>query len=151
MTPSERFWSNVQGGDVETCWLWTGKLIRGYGRFTPAYRMGTGAHRFAYADLVGEIPAGLDVDHLCRNRACVNPWHLEPVSRSENLRRGYEARGPKPTCKHGHDFTEANTYPRPGGHRGCRTCRLEYMRAYKAARKQAASVALLSPIKENAA
>jgi hypothetical protein len=76
------------------CWNWTGALSRnGYGRFGPQAGLTVGAHRFAYELLVGPIPEGLDLDHLCRNRRCVNPAHLEPVGRSENLARGATARG----------------------------------------------------------
>lgn len=81
-----RFWSKVDkrpGG----CWLWTGTMLRsGYGQF----RLGLGhvrAHRFAYELLVGPIPEGLTLDHLCRVTACVNPLHLEPVTLSENVKR----------------------------------------------------------------
>lgn len=75
-----------------TCWLWTGSLTwDGYGLFRENNRR-TGAHRFAYEYHVGPIPAGLQLDHLCRVRNCVNPDHLEPVTASENTRRAYAAR-----------------------------------------------------------
>lgn len=95
MTREERFWAKVdRSGD---CWRWTGALARGgYGfavvgsRDDPQrYR---NAHRFAYELSVGPIPEGLELDHLCRNRRCVNPAHLEPVTHSENMRRGVERR-----------------------------------------------------------
>lgn len=74
------------------CWLWTGTIApNGYGYFAIKGRSQQ-AHRVAYELLVGPIPDGLDLDHLCRVRACVNPDHLEPVTRSENNRRGFEAR-----------------------------------------------------------
>ena len=81
------------------------------------------AHRWAYEDKVGPIPEGLDIDHLCRVRACVNPGHLEPVTRAENIRRAAAA---KNACPAGHAYTEDNTYIRPGTvHRRCRECAKE--------------------------
>lgn len=86
--PEVRFWRLVDKTD--SCWLWLGAQNgKGYGRFTLSGRNGwkRSAHRYAYELLVGPIAAGLDLDHLCRNRLCVNPEHLEPVTRRENLRR----------------------------------------------------------------
>lgn len=93
----KRFWDLVNR--TETCWIWTGtRRPQGYGRFQE-YR-GTRrefgknrhrlveAHRFAFESLVGPIPMGLVLDHLCRNPSCVNPAHLEPVTQKENTRRG---------------------------------------------------------------
>jgi hypothetical protein len=76
------FWNQVQAADADACWVWRGFLHRGYGRFNHVL-----AHRFAYEQLRGEIPAGLGLDHLCETSACVNPWHLEPVPQTENSRR----------------------------------------------------------------
>ena len=79
-----RFWSQVnKAGD---CWEWTGSLRRGYGRFKTG-RTSVTAHRFSYEHMVGPIPEGLELDHLCRNTACVRPDHLEPVTRLVNVRR----------------------------------------------------------------
>ncbi|MGO3650436.1 HNH endonuclease signature motif containing protein [Agrococcus casei] len=83
------------------------------------------AHRFAYADSRGAIPEGLEIDHLCRNRSCVNPKHLEAVSKRENLARGYAVpaiNARKTHCKRGHEFTAENTY-RWGSSRICRACK----------------------------
>lgn len=118
---------------VEGCWIWCGSLLLhgGYGQFNNGRTMVL-AHRWAYEHFVGPIPDGLDLDHLCRVRSCVNPEHLEPVTRSENLRRGYAARGVKSHCAQGHPFDEVNTFPRHDGGRGCRICRNNASRASKA-------------------
>ena len=85
----ERFWSKVNKTD--TCWIWTAaKNQDGHGRFRHGRLVL--AHRFAYELLVGPIPKGLDLDHLCQNPACVNPAHLEPVTRKENTRRYWSGR-----------------------------------------------------------
>jgi hypothetical protein len=130
--PAERFWAKVDGGNVSECWTWTARRLNGYGTFMLANRVAVIAHRWAYEQLIAPIPEGLDLDHLCRNRACVNPWHLEPVSRGENLRRGYAARGLKALCSNGHPFNDINTFRRSDGGRGCRTCRNNASRAAKA-------------------
>lgn len=100
--PEARFWSKVDKDGplpkwapcLGPCWLWTPPVDRstGYGRIN-IDRSNIGAHRFAYELLVGPIPEGLQIDHLCRVRACVNPAHLEPVTVSENVRREMFARG----------------------------------------------------------
>lgn len=96
-----RFWSKVDftgpvpahRPDLGECWLWTGGRQRtGYGRFGIGQSYKVLAYRFAYEFCVGVVPAGLTLDHLCRIRLCVNPWHLEPVTHLENVRRGSEFR-----------------------------------------------------------
>lgn len=118
------------------CWLWTGKIFpNGYGCMRiqrGGVRTAFMAHRVVYQHYVGPIPAGCDLDHLCRVRSCVNPTHLEPVSRKENLRRGgvieslrsmAAAKNVAPFCAKGHAMTPENTYIYPGGqHRACREC-----------------------------
>lgn len=79
-------------------------------------------HREMYIALVGEIPEGLVLDHLCRNRSCINPDHLEPVTDGENIRRGISANGLKTHCKHGHEFTPDNIIIVTDGYRNCRIC-----------------------------
>lgn len=109
------------------CRLWTGYTRKGYGRLGIDGKLFQ-AHRVAYELANGPIPEGLELDHLCRNRACINPDHLEPVTGRENIMRGeaIPARNARKTeCKNGHPFTVENTYLRPsGGNRECRTCKL---------------------------
>jgi len=96
---------------TEDCWLWTGEIdLKGYGVITIKGKRRR-AHRIIYELLIGEIPLGLEIDHLCRVRNCVNPKHLEPVSRTENLRRNVPFRKEvlKTHCKNGHEFSLKNT------------------------------------------
>lgn len=124
----DRFWSKVEPEEVDGCWQWAaGKSSNGYGRFS-VYRdeelLSEYAHRVVYEMMVGEIPAGLVIDHLCRNRSCVNPYHLEPIPRGLNVLRG-EASSAKAArrgaCVRGHEYTEENTYIFRGA-RQCKTC-----------------------------
>jgi hypothetical protein len=140
----ERFWRQVKGGDVETCWLWTGRPANeGYGKFVDR-REWYQAHRFAYENLIAEIPDDLELDHLCRTRLCVNPWHMEPVTHYVNTRRALlgvpviknRPRPVKTHCANGHPRTEANTYtPSNGRSPRCRDCNREEARRYKARRR----------------
>lgn len=111
------------------CWLWTGSLTnQGYGSMQ-VDGVGTTAHRAAYQALVGPVPEGLVLDHLCRNRRCCNPAHLEPVRQRENTLRSPIALGAinaaKTHCPHGHPYDDANTYVyhyRNTTVRRCREC-----------------------------
>ncbi len=140
MTPPERFWSRVdKSAGPDACWLWTASLNRsGYGQFwigTKNHR----AHRLAWIEIRGPIPDGLVLDHLCRNRACVNPAHLEVVTHRENILRGV---GPSAKhavqthCKRGHEFTPENTVPFKSANgrmrRGCRICLYRSQAEYRA-------------------
>lgn len=125
------FWRRVvRDGD---CWIWTGHKNRcGYGRLTVDGRR-IAAHRLAYELLVGPVPDGLELDHLCRNRACVRPSHLEPVTHRENTLRGdtiVAAAAAATACPQGHAYDEANTYRYPDGRRDCRTCRADRRRRH---------------------
>jgi len=133
----ERFWGHVHKTD--TCWLWTGHIVLGYGRLligsrTDKSRRAIPAHRFAYELLIGPIPEGAELDHLCRNRCCVNPSHLEPVTRKENILRGngITAQNARKThCPKGHPYDEANTILITNGGRKCRACRDERYKQWK--------------------
>lgn len=138
----ERFWNKVDLTAPNGCWMWTAAIDRhGYGKFWLGGRT-VRAHRFSYESLVGPIPGGLELDHLCRVRACVNPTHLEPVTHRENTLRGdtLTARhAAKTHCLRGHPYDEANTYVTPDGRRNCRACGRDAVRRYKvtSARPQA--------------
>lgn len=136
-----RFWAKVQ--KTPTCWLWTAYTRGGYGRFWAAGRLHE-AHRIAYQICVGPVPERMELDHVrergCTNRHCVNPHHLEPVTKQVNMLRGAGFVGEnarKIHCIHGHPFTPENTYVKPGGGRQCRTCMRISVRKYKRARRAA--------------
>lgn len=144
MTPAEVALQRLRRGYVvgdDGCWLWQRQLNAGGYGSTYLYGQRMGAHRALYVLLVGPIPDGHDLDHLCRVRHCVNPAHLEPVTRSENLRRGEVGRWKRTAtaCPQGHPYDEANTYRDPRGWRGCIACRqASTRRAHNRKKEQAA-------------
>lgn len=131
-----RFESKVAKSSATNCWEWLDyKTIYGYGHFSPVAGKTVRAHRFAYELWIGPIPEGLVLDHLCRNRACVNPAHLEPVSVRVNTLRGIgisAQRARQTKCSSGHEFTPENTGTSSTGNRRCRTCeRLQKARPWQ--------------------
>lgn len=119
--------------DLGPCWLWTGKLGKwGYAKARVFYRTRV-VHRVIYEHFNGLVPDGLELDHLCRNRACCNPEHLEPVTGRENKLRGtsFSAVNAKKThCLRGHPLSGDNLYVSTKGERVCRTCRRAAIKAW---------------------
>jgi HNH endonuclease len=135
-TPQEIFWSKVEKTD--NCWLWRGYVQPdGYPRFKFEGRPHN-AHRLAYMWLISPIPDGLQIDHLCRVKTCVNPEHLEAVTPGENTRRVPDhpimLNAAKTHCPHGHEYDLLNTYY-CNGHRICRACRTRQQREKRARRR----------------
>lgn len=120
------------------CWIFTGHVGRtGYGWLKDDRQKTQTVHRIAYEAFVGPVPAGLHLDHLCRVRRCVNPYHLEAVAQRVNSLRGesFSAINARKThCAQGHEFSPENTYYKPNGDkpptRQCRRCMAEWQAAY---------------------
>jgi hypothetical protein len=131
----ERIWAKVE--KTATCWLWRAGLTTG--GYAMICRSGEGGkpvlvHRWMYEHFTGPIAPGLQLDHLCRVRRCVNPAHLEVVTPQENNRRSESPSAKnavKTHCKHGHEFTTENTYLDSEGSRLCRLCQSEAGRRFK--------------------
>jgi hypothetical protein len=143
MGTRERFFSKIRG-DSSGCWNWTGfRILSGYGKFYFDGAVGY-AHRYSYMTFRGEIPDTLQIDHLCRNRSCVNPFHLEAVTVSENaLRSPFKDRcgaihRAKTHCPAGHPYSGHNLFIDKKGARNCRKCRNALrVRQARAARQRA--------------
>lgn len=138
LTTEDRFFRKVVGDDPLGCWIWQGSKEKGGYGTLGARRRPWLAHRWAYEFLVGEIPEGLVIDHLCRTRACVNPWHMEPVTLGVNAWRGESptiVAARQDQCLRGHSLADAKirkSGPQKGK-RDCRTCiRLRGDRARRA-------------------
>ncbi len=121
----ERLRAKITINSSNGCWEWQASLTtNGYGQIMVDKRK-CYAHRIAYEVFVGEIPSDLEIDHLCCNKRCINPQHLETVTSRENTARHFnnwiDARSAS-HCKRGHEYTAANTLKRPNGGRACRTC-----------------------------
>lgn len=132
----ERLVSKIAHDLVTDCHLWTGRINRGgYGQLSLGGRTCL-AHRLAYEQAHGPIPAELVVDHLCRTRHCVNPAHMEIVTQAENLRRGRKFAGLDVHCKHGHPWSDENTTTGSRGQRVCRECNRIKSKAYFARKRE---------------
>lgn len=132
----ESFWARVDKSPASGCWHWTGRLDRGYGTLNFSYRK-TRAHRISYLLAYGSVAEGMVLDHLCRNRKCVNPDHLEAVSNKENILRGQAPSAQnklKTHCKRGHELSGDNLIVAKGGKiRACRACKAAWAREKRAA------------------
>lgn len=139
----QRFWNKVALPNEQGCMEWTAGLkSNGYGQFGVGRRATARKlypHRVSYELLVGPIPKELEVDHLCKNRRCVQPDHLELVTHAENLRRSRSistVNAEKTHCPQGHEYNEENTHIRKNGNRQCRVCGREQARARRASKEK---------------
>ena len=142
MTLMERIESKIERVTESGCWIWTASCdTKGYGGICVDGEMRK-VHRVVYEITTGAIPDGLQLDHLCRVRSCVNPYHLEPVECRENIRRGEgptAKRMAQTHCIHGHELTGCNVYYAPSRKqcRICRTCKNEQKRKLNAKKREA--------------
>lgn len=123
------------------CWQWTGRLNDGYGQIGYRHRAAA-THRVVYEELVGPVPVGLQIDHLCRNRACCRPEHLEPVTQRENLLRGQTIAAQNASrthCPQDHPYAGENLFINNRGARVCRACMRAQRAAWRARKKASAA------------
>lgn len=138
-TFDEQFWPKIDPDTNGGCWLWNAAIFPSTGYAAIQHRgRSICAHRVGYEALVGPVPDGLELDHKCRVRSCVNPDHLEPVTHVENLRRSPIHVGSRSECPAGHPYSAENTKITKAGERVCRTCRLKRQRSPEQRAKQAA-------------
>lgn len=130
-TITERFVSKIVINPTTGCWEWQGHIGKdGYGKMWGIGNIQL-AHRFSYEYFIGSITDELVLDHLCRNRKCVNPYHLEPVKQQVNVDRGINHKNCKSHCPHGHEYTPENSYYDGMGMRRCRICMSIKERKYR--------------------
>jgi hypothetical protein len=141
---TQRFWRKVAMGEGDACWMWRGARNRdGYGNVKVAGAT-VGAHRVAYLLAYGHLEPGRELHHICGNRACVRPDHLQEVTDREHIylspNNPAYANAMSTHCHNGHPFTPANTYRLPGDGprariRGCRACNVQANARYRARKK----------------
>lgn len=135
-TDLQRLEEKYERDETTACWIWKASTSPGpksgkwaYGILYFKGRMCM-AHRVAYELYRGPIPEGRQLDHLCRNTLCINPWHLDPVSAEENINRGRRFESEKTHCPEGHPLAGENLYLKKNGWRECRICRREQYRRW---------------------
>jgi len=128
----DRFWDKVEAVSETGCWRWTAGLRNGYGHYWAGVDRTRYAHRVSYEAFACEISKGLVLDHLCRNRKCVNPSHLEVVTHKVNILRGEGAcakHARKALCSQGHSYDKVYKTGKQKGMRYCGTCKNKRQRA----------------------
>lgn len=140
-----RFWNQVDRSSADACWPWLGHTAGSYGKYmqrVAGKKRNFTAHRVAYVLQRGQIPDGAVLDHLCRNRLCVNPGHLEPVTQRENNARGRGVTAAASRnwtngiCGNGHDLTQVGLHKQGSGWT-CAECGRDRVRRYKARKTEA--------------
>jgi hypothetical protein len=133
ITPVDSFHAKFQVITETGCWIWTAALSsKGYGVLGIGNRKIQSAHKFSYEHFIGKVEEGLVLDHLCRVRCCVNPYHLDPITNKLNLARGINSNREKTHCKRGHKLLGDNLYIDPKKKsRGCKECKRSASRKFK--------------------